>query len=97
MEHAEAKHADRWIFACFLVLLVWAPIPLSSKRQWASSILETGLFSLGVAWLALYALNLARLPRTFRRAWPALVLFGLWLLVLCVQVLPLLECAKVFE
>ena len=91
MEHVEAKHADRWIFACFLVLLVWAPIPLSSKRQWASSILETGLFGLGMAWLALYALNLARLPRTFRRAWPALVLFGLWLLVLCVQVLPLPE------
>lgn len=91
MEHAEAKHADRWIFACFLVLLVWAPLPLSSKGQWASSILEVGLFSLGVAWLALYALNLARLPRPFRRAWPALVLFGCWLLVLCVQVLPLPE------
>ena len=91
MQHAEAKHADRWIFVCFLVLLVWAPIPLSSKRQWASSILEAGLFGLGVAWLALYALNLARVPRTFRRAWPALVLFGLWLLVLCVQVLPLPE------
>lgn len=91
MQHAEAKHADRWIFVCFLVLLVWAPIPLGSKRQWASSILEAGLFGLGVAWLALYALNLARVPRTFRRAWPALVLFGLWLLVLCVQVLPLPE------
>ena len=91
MEHAEAKRADRWIFACFLVLLVWAPIPLGGKRQWASSILETGLFALGMAWLALYALNLARVPRTARRAWPALVLFGGWLLVLCAQVLPLPE------
>ena len=91
MEYPEAKRADRWIFVCFLALLVWAPIPLSSKRQWASSILEAGLFGLGVAWLVLYALNLASLPRTFRRAWPALVLFGLWLLVLCVQVLPLPE------
>jgi len=91
MEHAEAKHADRWIFVCFLVLLVWAPLPLSSKLQWASSILETCLFALGMAWLALYALNLARVPRPFRRAWPALVLFGGWLLVLCAQVLPLPE------
>lgn len=91
MEHAEAKHADRWIFVCFLALLVWVPIPLSSKRQWASGILETGLFALGIAWLALYALNLARVPHTFRRAWPALALFGGWLLVLCAQVLPLPE------
>src|SRR3989304_4155128 len=91
MEHVEAKHADRWIFACFLVLLVWAPIPLGGKRQWASSIRETGLFALGMAWLALYALNLARVPHTARRAWPALVLFGGWLLLLCAQVLPLPE------
>jgi len=91
MEHAEPKHADRWIFVCFLVLLVWAPLPPGTKRQWASSILETGLFALGMAWLALYALNVVRVPHTFRRAWPALVLFGGWLLVLCAQILPLPE------
>ena len=91
MEHAEAKHADRWIFVCFLVLLVWAPLPLSSKRQWASSIFEIGLFALAMAWLALYALNLARVPHAARRAWPALALLGGWLLVLCAQVLPLPE------
>jgi hypothetical protein len=85
---ASAKRPDWWIFVCFLVLLVWAPLPLSSKPRWASSILETGLFALAMAWLTLYALNLARVPRPFQRAWPALVLFGCWLLVLCAQVLP---------
>jgi len=89
MEPSEPRHADRWIFAGFLALLVWAPLPLGSKYPWASGILEVCLFALGSTWLALYALNLARIPRTFRRAWPALALFGGWLLVLCAQVLPL--------
>ena len=92
-EGAAAKRADRWIFFCFLILLVWAPIPLGSKIAWASSLLDTGLYALAMAWLALYALNLAQVPHAFRRAWPALALFGGWLLLLCVQVLPLPEAA----
>jgi O-antigen ligase len=84
-----APAADRTIFVLFLLLLVWAPIPLGSNRPWASAILEIGLFSLTIAWTWLYGLGRVDLHPPFRRAWPAMLLFACWLAWLAIQVVPL--------
>jgi putative inorganic carbon (HCO3(-)) transporter len=89
MSDAPGRSADRKLFFLFLLLLVWAPIPLGSNRPWASAILEIGLFSIALAWLWLYALGRTRLHTPFRNAWPAMLLFGCWLLLLLLQLVPL--------
>ncbi len=87
--HEQHSHADGWLFFLFLALLAWAPIPLASNRPWASSLLEIGIFAIALAWLWLYALGRVHLAASFRGAWPALLLFGTWLLLLLLQVVPL--------
>jgi len=89
MTDTQAPSADRKLFFLFLLLLVWAPIPLGSNRPWASAILEVGLFGIALAWLWLYALGRTRLHTPFRTARPAIWLFGCWLLLLLLQIVPL--------
>lgn len=81
--------ADDTIFVPFLLLLVWAPIPLGSNRPWATAILEVGIFALALAWTWLYALGRVHVRTPLRRAWPVMLLFALWLAWLTVQVVPL--------
>jgi hypothetical protein len=84
-----APAADRAIYASFLLLLVWAPLPLGSNRPWAAALLEIGILSLAVAWLWLYATGRAHLRTPVLRAWPAMLLFALWLAWLALQIFPL--------
>ena len=84
-----AASADNKIFVLFLLLLVWAPIPLGSNRPWASAILEVGILSLALAWAWLYAFGRVHLHTPFRRAWPALLMFACWLAWLALQILPM--------
>lgn len=88
-EMNRAYPPDGWIFMLFLALLVWAPIPLGSNRAWAWSLLELGVFTLSACWLAFYALGKVRFATVFRSAWWALALFGIWLGVVALQVVPL--------
>ncbi len=83
-----APAADGKIFVLFLALLVWAPIPLGSNRPWAWAILEVGIFALALAWGWLYALGRVQVRTPFRRAWPAMLLFAVWLAWLLIQVVP---------
>ncbi len=83
------KNNHRYLFIFYLVLLVWAPLPLGSNRVWALSILELGVFVLAFTWLVLYFLNKAALNSTFRAARIPLVLFGLFTLYVLLQSLPL--------
>lgn len=84
-----APAADRTIFVLFLVLLVWAPLPLGSNRPWASAILEVGLLSLALGWIWLYCVGRVDLHSPLRGAWPALLLFACWLVWLAIQIIPL--------
>ena len=83
------RWASEGVFVLFCALLVWAPIPLASNRQWAWSILALAIFALGAMWFLLYAFGRVRFPGTFRRAWWAVGLFAAWLAVVAVQVIPL--------
>jgi O-antigen ligase len=81
--------ADGKIFVLFLLLLVWAPLPLGSNRPWASAIVEVGILSLALAWLWLFSLGRVHVHAPFRRAWPALLLFACWLALLALQIVPM--------
>jgi len=80
---------DRAAFWLLLALILWAPVPLGSNRPWAWAILEIGLFTAGLLWLAGYARRETRPSAAVRAAWPALALLGLWLLFLLLQWVPL--------
>jgi len=79
-------HVAFWLFAA---LILWAPIPLGSNRPWAWSLLEGGIFLVGVLWLFAYAARAVELTPVLRRAWPALTLFVVWLTWLALQWIPL--------
>ena len=81
--------ANRWLFACYLALLVWAPIPLGSNRPWAWAILELWVFALAIWWLLDLARGRIRLNPAFGAAWPALLCASLWLGYVWLQLLPL--------
>ena len=81
--------ADRVLFWALLLLLVWVPIPLGSNRPWAWTVLEIYAFALLAAWLVLWAVRGWELPEPMRRAWPAWIILGLWLLLQAIHTVPL--------
>lgn len=80
---------DKWLFWAFVAMLVWAPIPLGSNRPWAWAILEAWSFVLLGAWCIAWAAGRAAATDAFRKAWPALALFFLWLMFQALQFAPL--------
>jgi len=80
---------DRAAFGLFLLLIVWAPIPLGSNRPWAWALLEIGIFTTGLLWLAAHLRREVGITPAARAAWPALALFGLWLAWIALQWIPL--------
>ena len=80
---------NRGLFALYLALLVWAPIPLGSNRPWAWAILELWVFALAIWWLLDFARGKASLGPTLKAAWPALLCAALWLGYVWLQLLPL--------
>ena len=80
---------DRWLFWAFVAMLVWAPIPLGSNRPWAWAILEAWSFVLLGAWCIAWAAGHAAASDAFRKAWPVLALFILWLMFQALQFAPL--------
>lgn len=79
---------DRLLLALML-LLVWLPIPLGSNRMPAWSLAGIWLAGLLVVWLVQYLRGRREMPVTCVRAWPLLVLLGLWCAYLALQITPL--------
>lgn len=73
------------LFAAYLVVLVWAPLPFASNRIWGGALLALLVSLILVAWLLLYLTGKARLePGVWR--WGRLPLFLLLLVQLWVLV-----------
>ena len=72
-----------------MALIVWLPIPLGSNRQFYWSISEIWIALLLLIWMFQYARGRRRIPEAARRAWPALLVLGLWLAWLVLQIVPL--------
>jgi hypothetical protein len=80
---------ERVLFAAFLVLLVWLPIPLGSNRPWSSALMEIATFGLLGAWLVAWTRDVTKVPEPVRRAWPAWIVISLWLLLQGLHTVPL--------
>jgi O-antigen ligase len=79
----------RFLFFPYLMLIVWAPVPLGSNRPWSWTILEFGVISLLAAYFIIYAFGQYRLPEVIRKS-KILILFLLgWVATLLVQIVPL--------
>ena len=80
---------NRLLFACYLALIVWAPIPLGSNRPWGWAILELWVFALAIWWLLDFARGRVQRSVALKAARPALLCLGLWLGYVWLQLLPL--------
>src|SRR5258706_2281889 len=80
---------ERVLFAAFLVLLVWLPIPLGSNRPWSTALMEIATFGLLGAWLVAWAMDATKVAEPVRRAWPAWIVIALWLVLQGLHVVPL--------
>lgn len=86
---------NRTLFLLYLVLLVWAPLPLGSNRAWSWSLLEVWTFTLAALALLGRATFPRRLPAVVHREWLLISLLIVWLAYLGLQMvvlpLPVLE------
>lgn len=80
---------DIFLFRAFLIVLVWAPIPLGSNRPWAWAILEVALYGLAIVWLGAWAFHRVEASEVFRRARWVLGLWSIWLLYQGLYLIPL--------
>ncbi|MBE0618972.1 MAG: O-antigen ligase family protein [Burkholderiales bacterium] len=87
-----------WIFAFYLALLLWAPIPLGSNRPWAWALLALWVLALALWWLGGAIRGKYSYPAVLREAWPVLLCALLWLSYVWLQLLPLpLEFLKLLS
>lgn len=78
-----------WIFVHYLILLVWAPVPLGSNRSWAWALLALWVFALALAWLAGRIRGTHAHSEILHHAWPMLGCGLLWLGYVWLQLVPL--------
>ncbi len=90
------KSHDKILFYAFLLLLLWLPLPMGSNRTWAWAFMGIAVQLLAMAWLVLALLGRSSLTTAFRRAWPVLLMFLLWLAWLVLQIAPLPPAAIEF-
>ncbi len=84
-----AVEADRFLFIGFLLLLVWAPLPVASNHLWAWSFFEVCVFAQAIVWLVMYATGRVSITPAFLRARPALILFALVFALVLAQLVAL--------
>lgn len=92
MKDASAPHHglfNRGLFFGLLLLLMWAPLPLGSNRDWSLALLEIWVFALGALALLGWAIRPGQFSQAPGREWRAVTLLGLGLLYLGFQLMPL--------
>lgn len=77
------------IFLCYLLVLIWAPIPIGSNRPWSLALLETGVLGIAGCLALGYALRPYPIPAAARQAALPMLLLGAWAIYPLVQMMPL--------
>lgn len=85
----DSQDRNRWIFAFYLALLVWIPIPLGSNRAWSVAVLEVWVLLLAIAWLAGFVRGRNSFSPALAGARPVLLCMAAWLSLAWMQLLPL--------
>jgi O-antigen ligase len=80
---------EKFLFGAFLLLLLWAPIPLASNRSWALGFLASGLWLVLLITVGYLGWRGESWWRRFGAGAVPLGLIGLFAALLCVQILPL--------
>ncbi len=87
MDHRSA--GTRWIYVLYLILIVWAPIPLGSNRAWSAAVLEVWVLLLSLVWLAGFLRGKYLCDLILHDAWPMLLCGVAWLVYVWMQLLPI--------
>ena len=90
-QHRIASKFEPALFAAYMAILVWAPLPFASNRLWAGALLGALVGLVLAAWLALYLAGGVRIYagvwRHARLPLALLLLVQLWVVVQ-IQYLP---------
>ncbi|VAX20411.1 hypothetical protein MNBD_NITROSPINAE01-1931 [hydrothermal vent metagenome] len=82
------KEENQLLYYAFLCLIVWAPLPLGSNRQWAWSLLEIITFCIFSAWLIGFIRQSVKTPPLLKTLKLPLILLASWLLFMLLQAVP---------
>jgi hypothetical protein len=64
-----ANRIEAALFAAYMAILVWAPLPFASNRIWGGALLAVLVGLVLIAWLILYVQGTGRVnPDIWRRA-----------------------------
>ncbi len=86
------------LFFTLMLLLAWLPLPFGSKPLWAMGIFQIMVWLLAAGWSVGYGLGVLHVTDSFRKAWPAFLIFFLVSLWLFLQSMPLpAELVKVLS
>ena len=80
---------DKALFYAFCALLVWLPLPLASNIAWAWSVMEVWTALLFVVWCWLFFQSKVVISKSCYAARYVLVFFGVWLVYIVLQIIPL--------
>lgn len=75
----------------FCLLLVWAPLPLGSAREWSMAVLFVTVGVILFAWSAIAALNTSVMHPHQKALWPAIGLFSVGMMFATMQVVDLTQ------
>ena len=81
--------ADGVLYALMVLIVVLSPLVRGGNRLWFLSILECLIFGVLAIWLLFFSVGIVELPRAFRRASMALLLWLIWLSYLLLQIVPI--------
>ena len=89
MSTSSERRAPVVVFAAYLLLILWLPLPLGSNRPVAWAVAELWVFALSIIWLGQYYGGRVGPGPVLRGAWPVLLCLSLWLTYVWLQRLPL--------
>lgn len=79
----------RWLFAGFLALVFWLPLPLGSNLPWAWSLTAAWSFALFGVWLWRFHTGRTAMSHAFISAWPVFLLLSLAVAWSALQAVPI--------
>lgn len=84
-----AARYESALYALWLVVLMWAPLPLASVDAWALALLQILVFGLLAAWIIGWAAGWVQVADSVHAARYFLALLGVWVIYAALYVIPL--------